>query len=166
MAAYADADDLVVYYDSRTIKDLLSDTGEPVGSLANNNKLTAILSAASGLIDSALRVGGLYDPDDLDALSDESQDLLKMYTCQIAMAKLILRRPEKWKAANDFQQDIDQILDMFRSGARVFEIDNNIAAGRPTIDGLRQADYTRLNMIPDRTRNFYPSRKQSLPIGR
>lgn len=167
MAAYADSDDMVARFDERTLKQLCSDDNTPVVSLSGSSKMTAALADASGAINAALQIGNQYRPADLAALTNESLAYLKRLTCEIALSYLIRNRPEKYgKASKDIQENVDAILEQFRGGARVFDIDANLAAGLPTIDGPRTADYERLNLIPDRTRHYYPHRQTRLPIGR
>lgn len=167
MTAYATYSDMSKRFDARTLKDLVSDTGIPAVSLSANDNMDAALDDATGAIKSALMVGSQYQEDDLDALTGESAEYLKRITCEIAMAYLILRRPEKYgKASQEVRENQQALLDMFRSGARVFNIDANVNAGLPSVNGPNAATYERLNMIPDRTRNFYPRRISRLPIGR
>ena len=167
MTAFADSDDMVARFDERTLKDLCSDTGVPETTLSTNAKMTAALDDATGQILSAVRVAGTYNVSDLTGLTGESLAYLKRITCEIAMANLILRRVEKYgKQSAEVRKSQKELLDMLKGGARVFEVDNNIAAGKPTIDGPTADDYQRLNMLPDRTKNFYPNRQQRLPIGR
>lgn len=167
MASYADSTDMTNRYDGRTLMDLVSDTGVPETNLSSNSAMTTALSDATGAIRSALLVGGTYKPNDLTGLTGESAEYLKRITCEIALAYLILRRPEKYgKSSTEVREQMNILLDMFRSGVRVFQVDGNIAAGLPTIDGPTAVDYQNLNLLPDRTRNFYPNRKQRLPLGR
>jgi phage gp36-like protein len=167
MAAYATYQDMTKRYDERTIKDLVSDSGVPAVSLSGNGNLEACLDDATGAIKAALLVGGMYQESDLDSLSGESGEYLKRITCEIALAYLILRRPDKYgKASQEVRESQEALLEMFRGGARVFNIDENKAAGLPTIGGPSWWVYERLNMIPDRTRNYYPRRITRLPIGR
>ncbi len=164
---YADARDLIDRYDERTIYDLASDTGDPISDPESNSKVTQALEGASGAINAAVRVGDMYSPDDLLALEGDDAAYLKDLTCDLAMGRLIKRRPEKY---GDQYENITktalEALEDIRKGAAVFPVPENVAAGKPTVNGPRTEDYRRLNMIPDRTRNYYPNRKQRLPLGR
>ena len=157
---------MIAHYDERTLKDLVSDSGTPVADLSVDTKLAAILDSATGAINAALQVGNLYKTDDLAALTGESLAYLKRLTCDIALAYLMLRRPEKYGSRADIQKGIDEILDQFRSGARIFDIPANLAASLPGTDGPNAIEYQKLNLIPDRTKNFYPHRATRLPIGK
>jgi phage gp36-like protein len=169
MAAYATADDLVARYDERTIRDLLSDDGTPVTErLTSHTRLTSLLEAASGRVEAASLNAKMYTAVQLAALTGNSLGLLKDIVCDLAMIRLIMRRPEKFSSEQikDMREAAEGYLEQLRKGERLFAIDANIDAGLPTIDGPTAVDYERLNLIPDRIRNYYPSRARRLPIGR
>ncbi len=164
MAAYANSADMTARFDERTLKELVVDDNTPETNLATNVKMTAALADATGAIDAALLVGQMYDPDDLDALTDESLAYLKRITCEIALCYLVRRRPEKYgKASKEIKENVDAILDQFRSGVRVFDIDANRQAGLPTVDGLTVVQYQGLGLHRDIS-HMYPRRR--LPVGR
>ncbi len=167
MTAYATPTDMIDRFDERTLKQLVADDNTPATSLTSDGKMLAALDDATGAMKSALFVGNQYKPEDLESLTAESQSYRKRLCCEIALSYLIRRRPEKYgKASREIQENVDAILEQFRSGVRVFEIDANRAAGLPSIDGPSAVDYQRLNLLPDRTRNFYPHRQTRLPLGR
>lgn len=169
MASYATPADLTTRYDVTTIKDLASDTGEPIADVTTDVVVLAALADASGKIDAALSVSQMYDPeDDLEALTGNSLALLKRICCQLAMAFLLGRRPEKFaqESISRAKQEAEEYLEMLRRGERVFGSAAHEAAGLPTIDGMTSVDYTRLQMIPDRVHNFFIDRSKRLPVGR
>jgi hypothetical protein len=168
MAAYATSADLINFADENSVKDLLSDTGTYTGTLSTDTKLTALLQAASGAIEAACGVSELYNPTDLAALAGNSLVLLKELVCQLTMVLLVRRRPEKygseyWQA---IRKEAEDYLDRLRKGERLFDDSHKRLAGLPTIDGPTSIDYQRLNLLPSRTRNFFPSVGQRLPLGR
>jgi phage gp36-like protein len=167
--AYADADDLVYRFDERVIKDLLSDDRSPVESLHGNLRIEAALDDASGRIDGALQVGGQYTTDDLEGLTSNSLALMKRITCELAMAYLLSRRPELFggQRYEALQKSSEEYLERLRRGDRLFASSaEHVAAGLPSVDGPTATDYNRLNLLPDRTQRYYPSRSSRLPIGR
>lgn len=168
MAAYADYDDLVAFTDANTIADLLSDDGTPIADPSADTKLSTLFLAASGQVEAACGVSSLYTPDELAALTGNSQALLKQLVCCLAMVGLVRRRPEKW--GSDYwqaiRQEAEDYLDKLRKGERLFDDSTKRDAGLPTIDGPTAIDYQNLNLIQSRTRNFFPSVGQRLPIGR
>jgi phage gp36-like protein len=169
VASYATPADLVTRYDHTTIKDLASDTGEPIADVTDDSIVLAALQDASGKIDAALSVSQMYDPeDDLEALTGNSLALLKLICCQLAMAFLLSRRPEKYgqESISKVKQEAEEYLEMLRRGERVFGSPAHEAAGLPTIDGMSSVDYTRLNMLRDRMQGFFVDRGKGLPIGR
>ncbi len=167
--AYASATDLLARFDERTIADLASDTGEPISDFENDTKISAALDDASGKIDSALTVAQIYLPSELAELTGVSSALLKRITCELAMVFLIRRRQENLTddALTQIGVQAEEYLDRLRKGERVFgDSEANQKAGLPTVDGPTTIDYQQLNLLPDRTRNFYPQRATRLPLGR
>lgn len=169
MTAYATADDLIERYDERIVRDLLSDDGVPVSKkLTTVDRLTSQLTAASGRVEAAALCGKLYTTEQLEALTGNSLALLKELVCDLTMIRLIMRRPEKFDDEHRkvLREETEEYLSMLRKGERLFDIDANIEAGLPSIDGPTATTYQRLNMIPDRVKNYYPARATRLPIGR
>ena len=166
--AYADSDDLVKRFDERTLADLASDSGAPVPDLSTDDKITAALSSASGRINSAVMQSNLYTAVELAALTGDDLEFLVDLTCELAMAWLVRRRPSPDTAewAKALFERTEETLDRLRQGHNLFNILVKKEAGQPEVDGPTSVDYERLNLIPDRTRNFYPNRATRLPIGR
>jgi len=166
--AYANPSDLVARYDERVLKDLASDTGEPGDVAIGNPRVAAALDAASGYVDAAVQVGGIYTPEDLAALTGNSLALLVDLTCELAMVRLMSARLEKYghEQVEAVRKRCEEYLDRLRNGERLFGLDDQRDAGLPTIDGPRAVDYQRLNLLPDRMRRYYPQRGGRLPLGR
>lgn len=169
--SYADPSDLAKRFDRNDIADLASDTGVPVPDIDTDPNVLAALEDASGDIDSALLVSNLYTPLQLTKVTGNSLAKLKRITCELAMAYLMGRRPEK--IDGDFFKAVternDKVLERLQAGKNLFNLTDDTSheeAGLASIDGPTVVDYERLNMIPDRTRNFYPHRGTRLPIGR
>lgn len=168
MASYATPSDLADRFDARTLRDLASDTGEAVADITSDPHALVALADASGRVDAAVLVGGLYTTDQLGDLTGNSLALLKRLVCDLAMCYMMSRRPERYgsEALAAMHKAADEYLELLRKGERLFDVDVAIAAGRPTVDGPVVTDYETMNLIPDRTSNFYPSRGSRLPIGR
>jgi len=158
---------LTSFHDETIIADLISDGGEQEPDLDNNTKLLKLLSAAEGRLESACTVANIYTPTILAALTGTSLSLCQEIISGLCMAALLKRRPGRYQEIAEQVQEYEEYLDRLRKGERVFggEQDNR-DAGMPDIDGPTVTDYERLNLIPDRTRNFYPNRSSRLPIGR
>ena len=164
---YATFEDLVSRYDENTIRDLASDTGTPTTDLNTSPKVTQALEGGSGAVNSAIRTAGMYAVEDLEALEGDDAAYLKDIVCDLAMFRLIKRRPERFAdAMKDIAKWAHQQLKAIREGYAVFPIDKNIEAGKPSIAGPSHIDYQNLHLIPDRTRRYYPHRQQRLPLGR
>ncbi|WP_321377114.1 hypothetical protein [Trichococcus shcherbakoviae] len=166
--AYAIPSDMAARYDLNTISDLLSDSGEPVANITDNSILLAILESSSGRVDAALLVSDNYTTAELASLTGNSLALLKDIVCDLGMARLMRRRPEKLgdEAVAAVSKDAEEYLDRLRRGDRLFDIPAHREAGLPEVTGPTAMDYRNLNLIPDRTHNFYPARSRRLPIGR
>lgn len=168
--AYATSEDMLARYDANTLGDLCSaaDDGTPELDLASSPRMTAALEEAAGRIQAACFVSRLYSAEDLAALTGSSLALLVGLNCQLAMAQLMLARPEKFasEGVRDFRKDAETYLEMLRKGERLFDLAAPQDAGLPTIDGPTALEVQNQNLITTRTRNYYPSRASSLPIGR
>lgn len=168
--AHAVAADLIARYDTRTIQDLASDTGTQVAAedLGSDDNVTAALEDASGRMDAAVLTGRMYTPDQLSALTGNTLALRKRICCDLAMAYLMGRRPEKYGAESlkAMQQAGEEYLERLRKGERLFHVTAVQDAQLPDIDGPSVIQYETMNLIPDRTKNFYPSRPSRLPTDR
>lgn len=166
--AYATPANLAAAYDQRDLADLASDTGTPVSSIATAVPVIFALERASGDVDAAAFVGKLYSQNDLSQLAGNARSMLIGMVCDRAMAYLMRRRPEKFAdvAIEAILERTDKFLDALRNGDRVFDVATVLEAGLPSIDGPTVPDYRRLNLIVDRTQNFYPNRAGRLPLGR
>lgn len=159
--AYATATDFTDRYDANDLGDLAADDGTQVASasLAINRKIIAALDDASGEIDAALLVGGRYEPSQLRDLIGHSRAHLVRLTCDIAMARLLMRRPgrdiEKSKA---IQELAEKSLERLRHGENAFNLSDQVEAQLETTQGLTAVEYSQSGLIRDRVRNYYPAR--------
>jgi hypothetical protein len=94
--AFADSDDLILFYDSRRCRELASDTGTPIalGDLETDPVITAVLAKATEQVLSHARYGKRYSEEDLQELADDAERgwMLRSLTCDLAFASLIMRR--------------------------------------------------------------------------
>jgi hypothetical protein len=172
MAVYCDADKLTRYFDERTIRDLLSDTGQPVAagsaSLAADVKLLEILKSASGRLEAACLISENYTLEELAAMSENSKALAAEICANLAMAMLMRRRPERYKAETivAMSKDAEDYLQQLRNGARLFDVGKHAEAGKPELTYPSVAQIQNENAITMRTKNFYPNPTARLPISR
>lgn len=170
--AYADYQDMVYRYDIRTLKDLVSDTGTPVSDLDDNEVLAQIMLDATGELNAAIMTGNSYTEDDMEdllAAGGSGAAFLKRVVCQIAMALLLERRPEKYKSAEKRREEIEtKILEPLRQGTRLFTVPGRSEDSSQTIKGdeINRYDVDQTRPISYRTRHYYPRREGSLPRGR
>ncbi len=170
MAAAAPSD-MTTYFDARVLGDLLSDTGVAIAedALAANSRLLALLQGAEGRVLSALTVAEQYSPADLAALTGADLQLLKEMECYLAFSKLLGRRPgsEYRETYQEVVNEANEFLDRLRQGERVFsQAAAQKEAQQVAVAGPTARDYEQLNLLPDRVRNYYPSRQSRLPLGR
>lgn len=162
--AYATVPQLLDRKDYRTIGDLVSDDGSPVSevALANNAKVAAALADASGMVDAALLAGSRYTTAQLSALTGNSQAYLIRIVCDITVALLYDRRP--LYDVDGFEKAMklsEAHLERLRKGEHVFDVEEVKAAGVPDTIAPSVIEVDRLNLIRDRTQNYYPARRAS-----
>ena len=166
MAAFATATDMIARYDSRTLGDLVADDGArvPEGALASDSKMTAALNSATGELKAALLQGERYTVTELESLTAESQAFLVDLTCRVAFWRLWSRKPYSQSFDGVRQvakSEYTDALEMLRTGAHVFELDDQIQAGHPKVDTITRAEIREHNLVVDIARNgrFYPRRR-------
>jgi len=167
MALYCDAAALVQHFDERTIRDLLSDTGQPVqGDLSADSRLTKILQAASGRLEAACFVSENYSAAELAGMSENSQALAAEICARLAMATLMSRRPDRFatEAVQRLEEGAEAYLQQLRNGARLFDVGQHAAAGNPAVAYPSVQQIQDLNQITQRTKNFYPRPERRLPL--
>lgn len=165
--AYATVPDLTLRYDARAVGDLCSDEGTSVSvaGLDAHPVVDAALDDASGTIDAALMVGGQYTPTDLANLTGNSLSTLVRITCDLAMVNLLQRRgfaeTDRLKAMRDLAESQ---LERLRQGINVFNIPDR---GPDTIGttGPTVVEFGDLNLLPDRTRHYFPARPVQRVVG-
>lgn len=121
-SAYCTAAQLVQRYDTRTVGDLLSDSGTRLtaAQVLSSTVLAALLKQASGMLESACLVGKRYTPDDLAALEGNSAELAAGLVADLAIWLLYNRRPERRKEMPGQVEVAFEFLDKIRSGERIF----------------------------------------------
>lgn len=160
--AYATPADMKLRFDARVIGDLVDDTGQQVDSdsLDSDAVLAVMLDDASGDIDSALSVGQQYTPTDLAALTGNSLSHLVRITCEIALAYVFRRRgffpSDEHKAMMELAESH---LDRIRQGINVFNVPNRDDASLIDTAGPSLLTWDNMNLIRDRTKNYFPHRQ-------
>jgi len=155
------------FYDETIVADLVSDGGDQVAVLETDPKLLKLIAAAEGRVESACTVAKIYSTTKLAALTGNSLALLEEIVSGLVMIALLRRRPGTYDEIRQETKGYEDYLDRLRKGERIFGGNEEAQeAGLPQVDGPTTAIYDRLNLIPDRTRNFYPSRIGRLPVGR
>src|SRR5690242_5903704 len=95
--SYATNPDMLARYDARTVGDLVNDTDirQTPDQLLTDANLTAALSDACGMVNTAAVVGQRYTPAELAALTGDDLNILKRLVCDIAFVYLANRRGVK-----------------------------------------------------------------------
>lgn len=165
--SYAEPDDLFERFDWREIGEAVSDENNrgTLAELQADSKVLTALSDASGEVESALIVGGNYTVDQLGELSGNSLSRLKHIVCQIAMANIMARRSggnlERYETLLKLA---NETLDRLRKGENILNLPGKAEAGAPQVGGYSTLQIQNLNLVRDRTRNYFPQR--SLPGNR
>jgi len=165
MAAYADAGDMITFFDARNIGDLLSDDGDriSVAAISDNLKMIQILNGATGRVKAAIRQGDRYTTQQITDLSGESLEYLKYLTCCVAFCMLWKRRPSKDDSTQqqDACQEAAEGLESLRTGQAVFEVTEIIEGSKPKIDTISRVAARDHHLIVDQARinRFYPPRR-------
>jgi hypothetical protein len=130
-SAYCSNSEFLKRYDSRTVGELLSDTGEVIDpvTLASDTTLTALLQQASGMVEAAAFEGRRYDSDDLEALDGNSVALLRGLVADLGMWLLWNRRPDRGSVIPPQVTASMEMLDQLRMGKRIFSLQEQADAG-------------------------------------
>lgn len=168
--ALATAQDLVRRYDSRLLADLAGDNDQPTPP-ENAERVQAALAGASGELLASARLGGRYTAEELQQLAQSDSadaEFLKDVVCSLALLRLVGTRIQTIGEATyqSLRELADRTLEDLRAGRLLFGVPASERANTPAVDGPTALDYQRLNLLPDRTRHYYPSRSSRLPIGR
>lgn len=138
-----------LYYDSRRLYEMASDSGVPLtaGGFGGSTIVAAMIRQASATIDSALQTGQRYDRSQLEDIVNASNAMsatdaeksraepIKSLTAHLAFGMLMSRRgysAQKMQELAPLYTDALNILNLLSSGQRILDIDGPKAAGVPT----------------------------------
>lgn len=109
---------------------LVNDDGTQAteAQLLTNAKLLAALSAASGQINAAARVGNRYQVADLEALTGDDAELLARMTAWLAIPLILGRRNPSLERYPEIE-DAQTFIQMIRYGERIFDVPGAAEAG-------------------------------------
>lgn len=132
--AYITGEEFLSRYDSRTIAELISDTGTPAESVASSSVLLNALEDAAATIRMAARVSDRYESLDLDNIAADATNRyqLQRLNADLAVGYLCRRRmmpPDKVAAMAPGYDEAQEILELLRRGERIFDIEEVAAAG-------------------------------------
>jgi len=162
MAAYVTPAEFLLRKDARDVGDLVSDdeTQVAAGDLLTDPVLLAAIDDASGDIDTALMGGGRYTAADLEGLTGNSLATLRRIASELTMFHLLARRPDRNPERIEAVAKLkDAYLAPLRRGENVFGLALHIDAGTVDVHGPTTVQARDLNLVRDRTRNYYPPRR-------
>jgi hypothetical protein len=168
--AYATVADLKTIQRWPTIAGLLAD-GRPGGvqpteaELDDHPTLLALLDRAAGEINAALRVGKRYTVDQLESLTGDSREYLAGLNCDLAWGYLLRRGPVPAAAEAWLKRPLEQ-LELLRTGANVFDLEEIADAGLPDGSLPSVQQIVNSNDLSQRTPNYFGSAIRRLPLDR
>lgn len=120
-SAYCTVAEMLKRIDRRTVRDLVSDTGEAVeeSSLTTNAELLAAMLDASGEVEAAAMKGARYTPADLQALTGAAKARLCRMLVRLTICFLYERRPDKGPIPEVYKAALEQ-LEQLRTGEMIF----------------------------------------------
>jgi hypothetical protein len=163
-SAYCTAADFLVRYDTRSVAELLSDTGTAVasGDVEANTKLATILRQASGKVEAAVFLGGKYDKEDLEALEasgTNGSQMLAGLVCDIAFGILVRRRPDAEMPVPPQCQEAEEMLGALAAGEEIFPFTETKEAGQATVETDTPADVEARNQPSYQARGMWGTRQ-------
>jgi hypothetical protein len=137
------------FSDIRIWLDLLSDTDNRLTSAAVTNNTSSpalpILQAAAGMIEAACFRAASYSPTDLQALTGNSQQLLKSLNTRIGVGEAYLRRPRNTPIPPQYLQAL-KLLDELEAGSKIFGLQEHADKGNVTERVQTLQDVEKLNL--------------------
>ncbi|MBX3422217.1 MAG: hypothetical protein KF752_11740 [Pirellulaceae bacterium] len=161
---FATPEDLVDRYDYRVIGDLCTDEGSELdrSQVMTDLKVESSIRDASGEILVNLQMGGNYTQADLESLTGLNRSHLVRVTCDIAMALLIQRRPNRVNAeiADKICEKAKDHINRLKKGENVFGFQSKLNAGTLQVSHMDVQQVESLNLLPDRMGRFFPDQGQ------
>jgi hypothetical protein len=155
---YATVQQFVLAVDERLLEELGIDA-EADGVVDSNNAIImAALTRASHEVQTFALRGGIYTTADLDQLQANTNWMLVGVVCDLALGILLARRGGPFgEAVRDRMDKANALLLDLRDGSRVFPIEQNIDAAKPSLSVITQVQRGNLGMVADT--EFFPRRK-------
>jgi phage gp36-like protein len=161
---FATTENLTERYDYRLIGDLCSDeqTERTIGQVLVDPKAIASIEDASGEILTNLQAGGNYSQADLEGLTGLNQSHLVRVCCDIAMALLIQRRPNRInnEIADKVSEKAKEHINRLRKGENIFGFPAKLEAGVLQVAHMSVSQIEAMNLIPDRMGRYFPDQGQ------
>jgi phage gp36-like protein len=163
--SYASPADMLKRYDTRTLGELVSDSGSRVSAAAllTDANLAAALEDASGEIDAHVLQGDRYTTAQLAELTGNSKAYLVRICCAVALSLLWERRPyqdsDEGVGAEQAALQARKVLSELKKGEQIFDLPDVRDAGLPSSSVPSRVTLDAMNLAVDRARgHFYPRR--------
>lgn len=153
--------DMLARFDIRMLLRLCfdDDAAYDQAALEQSPILIAAIGDACGEFRAAVSVAGMYDEDQLNRLTEDSQSLAKRIICELAASFLYSRRGgEARETIKELRLSAEEYLDRLRKGERLFSLqedDTKEKAGRPTLEEPTVVELRNLNGVTQRARVYF-----------
>lgn len=156
---YATVANLATMFDERALAELSSDDDSDGTVGESNDILLGAIYRASADVEMAVKKGGRYTSDQLDALQAATDWGLIGLVCDLAVANLFNRRGMKLPSSvRDRKNDAEDKLRMLANGELVFgQGDEQIGAGKPDLTVIATTVRGQIGMVSDSS--FFPMRR-------
>ena len=164
-ASYCSAAKFVQRYDTRSLAQRLSDTGQDVSSVLTDANLASILKEASGKVEMAALIGERYTVADLEAIaasSTNAAESLAGLVADLAIPIIFKRRPELMPSFPQVEE-AKNLLGALAEGVRIFQFAETIAAGYLDTDIETPAIVRDRNLWTYQARRFFGTRGNRIP---
>lgn len=160
-ASYCTVAQFLAFFDSRTVGDLVSDSGSRVtaAQLTSNTTLGLLLQQASGELEAAALIGNRYTSADLVALAATNSGIfLASVVAGLAFRNLIRRRPDMEIATPPQVEEAEKCLQALSMGERIFGFQETMDSGETQEDTETSYDVDRRKMVSWHSQRYFGRR--------
>lgn len=154
-------------YDTRTLAQLLSDTGIDISDVTTDTTLLELLMEASGKLEAACFMGERYLKADLEAIRDGSatnaKSLLAGIVADLAIVCVFDRRPNLNRPRTAKIEESERFVMALAEGSRIFPFTETEVAGHLGSNVETPAIVENRNMWTYQARRFFGTRGNRIP---
>lgn len=149
-------------YDTRTLAQLLSDTGIDLESVTADTTLLELLMEASGKLEAAAVVGERYLLEDLEAIRDgaatNAKSLLAGIVADMAIVAVFDRRPNLQRPHSAKIDESERFIQALAEGVKIFPFTETENAGHLDNNVETPANVEARNLWTYQARRFFGTR--------